>query len=209
MKRRGYLIVIEGVDGSGKTTQAKMLTEYLKKRGYPVILLKEPTDGPKGKLIRLRLENGNVNQFELMRLYAEDRYENVINNIKPALNEGKIVIVDRYVPSSLVYQSINGPTIEEILEANSFAPIPDIVIIIDIPEDEAVKRMLSENKKQDAFERKEFLKKVREKYLTLPEELKKFSEWANTKFIIVNGLRKQEEVFQDIKKAVDELLGGQ
>ena len=203
------MIVIEGMDGSGKTTQAKMLKRYLESKGYPVVLLKEPTDGPKGQQIRMRLENGNVDQFELMRLYAEDRYENVTNNIIPALNEGKIVIVDRYVPSSLVYQSINGPTLEQILEANKFAPIPDMVIIIDIPEEEAIKRMRSENKKRDAFERKEFLKKVKEKYLTLPKELRKFSGWDKTRFIIVNGMRKQEEVFQDIKKAVDELLEGQ
>ncbi len=208
MKKEGYLIVIEGLDGSGKTTQAKKLKDYLESKGYSVVLLKEPTDGPKGQQIRMRLENGNVDQFELMRLYAEDRYDNVTNNIIPALNRGKIVIVDRYVPSSLVYQSIDGPTLEQILEANEFAPIPDMVIIIDIAEEEAIKRMRSENKKRDAFERKEFLKKVKEKYLTLPQVLKKFSGWKKTRFIIVNGMRKPEEVFQDIKKAVDELLGG-
>ncbi len=209
MRKKGYLIVIEGMDGSGKTTQAKLLKKYLESKGYPVVLLKEPTDGPKGRLIRMKLENGNVDQFDLMRLYAEDRYENVTNNIIPALNDGKIVIVDRYVPSSLVYQSINGPSLEQILEANRFAPIPDMVIIIDIAEEEAIRRMQNENKRRDAFERKEFLKKVKEKYLTLPQELKKFSGWDKTRFIIVNGMRKQEEVFREIKKAVDELLGGQ
>ena len=207
-QKRGVIIVVEGLDGAGKTTQAKKLKEWLESKGFTVVLLKEPTDGDYGRKIREKLnKNGKINQFEMAKLYALDRLENVKKNVQPALNRGDIIIIDRYVPSSIVYQSINGPSESEILELNKFAPEPDVVIIIDITEDEAIRRMNASNRKQDAFEKREFLKKVREKYLTLPNTLKKLGKWQKTKFFIVDGMRNEEAVFEDIKMKIEKILG--
>jgi len=202
------LIDIEGIDGSGKTTQAKMLKNYLETKGYSVELLKEPTNGKIGTLIRKILhEESNPDPYKMAELYANDRYENYIQNIRPALESGKIIIMDRYLVSSIAYQCAGGVPLKKVIELNSFAPKPDLVIIIDIPVEIALERMQSMGKMIDSFEKKGFLKKVREKYIQLPKELKQIRGWEDTLFAIIDGTRDRESVFEDIKKVVNKCIG--
>ncbi|MGQ4892289.1 MAG: dTMP kinase [Candidatus Njordarchaeia archaeon] len=204
---RGLIIAIEGLDGSGKTTQARKLKEFLASQGFNVVLLKEPTDGEIGQKIRRILNSGDEpDQWKMVELYAEDRRENVEKNIIPHLKKGDIVILDRYVVSSLAYQSVGGPGFGEILEKNRFAPPPDIIIILDISEDEAVGRLKTAGKNIDSFEKKEFLKKVKEKYFKLVDEIKRFRGWENTEIIVVDASKDPDAVFNEIKWKVINII---
>jgi dTMP kinase len=158
------LIAIEGIDGVGKTTQSNMLAKYLKAMGSKVRLLKEPSDSKYGKQIRqLAQDNRRLDPKEEYRLFIFDRKENLKNNIIPALNRQEIVILDRYYFSTAAYQGVLGIDPNAILKENEgFAPIPNIVILLDLPVDEALKR-ITENRgdKANAFETVEYLTKVK------------------------------------------------
>ncbi|MFW6160925.1 MAG: dTMP kinase, partial [Acidobacteriota bacterium] len=93
MKKKGILIAVEGIDGSGKSTQVQRLSRYLEKKGYEVICLKEPTEGSFGKKIKEKSAfDGSLTPAEELELFIRDRKENVVENIQPALSKGKIVI---------------------------------------------------------------------------------------------------------------------
>jgi len=204
---KGIIIAIEGIDGSGKTTIAKNLKRELENKGLNVVLLKEPTDSIIGKEIRKILAtNPNPDQRKMMELYAKDRKINVEKNIEPALRENKIVILDRYVISSLAYQSTNGIPYEEILQENSFAPIPDMVIILDLPEEIAVQRLVASGKNVDSFEKREFLKKVRGRYKDLSKKLKTFKGWEKTKIYLIDATKSVEEITKNVLENVLDLL---
>jgi len=141
---RGVLIALEGVDGSGKSTQAELLAESLKKDGHPVMLTREPTQGPAGERLRRYLlgPSRHLSATEELELFMADRREHVALVIKPALAEGKVVITDRYYYSSAAYQGTLGLNPEEILAANeAFAPAPDLVFILELPVPEAWRRL--------------------------------------------------------------------
>jgi dTMP kinase len=161
------LIAIEGIDGAGKTTQAKILKKELKKRGYDVIRLSEPTKGKWGKKIKeLSSREKNPSTKELFELFFLDRMEDVNKNIIPALEKGHTVILDRYYMSSVAYQGAGGldPAFIE-SENQKIAPKPDITIILDLPPKIAVKRIEHRKSEPDYFERLKFLTKVRSIFL--------------------------------------------
>ncbi len=136
-------IVFEGIDGSGKSTQAKLLAERLEDMGIPGLLTAEPSDGPAGRVIKsmtTRLEPA-----EEARLFTEDRRDHVERVILPALAEGRTVICDRYIYSSVAYQGARGLDQDAILSAQSgFAPQPDVTFLLEIPPDVALGRISSE-----------------------------------------------------------------
>jgi len=156
------LIAIEGIDGAGKTTIVKFLAEELKKRGYEVVTFKEPTDSEWGKRVRQE----KLKPEEELELFLKDREWNVKNNIIPALKSGKIVILDRYYYSTIAYQGARGIDLELIKNLNERFPKPNIVIILDISPETALKR-IKDKREPDKFEKIEFLKKVREIFLML------------------------------------------
>lgn len=140
---RGFFIVLEGVDGSGKTTQARLLAEALKLRGFEVVLTQEPSKGPTGQKIREYLGGParHLRPEEEMALFMADRREHVEKVIRPALAQEKIVISDRYYYSSAAYQGALGLDPEEILAAHrDFAPEPDLVIFLTLSLAEAAAR---------------------------------------------------------------------
>jgi len=175
--RRGTLIVIEGLDGSGKTTHAYLLKNNLQKIGYNSEYTREPSSGKIGRFIQniiLYEENMPQPTVEAL-LFAADRIDHVKNFVEPRLHDGKIVISDRYVYSSLAYQGARGINLEWLRRINEFAPKPDIGFYIDVPPEVALSRKRGV---KSIFEKLEFQIKVRNIYL----------EFVKTKeLILING----------------------
>lgn len=145
----GFLIALEGVDGSGKSTQAEMLAGSLKKDGHRVVLTREPTHGPAGQKLQAYLlgPSRHLTPAEELELFMEDRREHVAQIIKPALERGEVVITDRYYYSSVAYQGALGLDPNDILAANeAFAPVPDLVLILELPVTEALARLAKKGK---------------------------------------------------------------
>jgi len=137
-----FFIVFEGIDGSGKSTQAKILAHRLADSGIPVRLTAEPSDGPMGRMIK-SLKKRPAPEEEA-RLFTEDRRDHVERVILPALAEGRTVICDRYVHSSAAYQGARGLDPSALLaEQTLFAPQPDIIFLLEIPVDDALARIAS------------------------------------------------------------------
>ncbi|HIQ38539.1 MAG TPA: dTMP kinase [Methanothermococcus okinawensis] len=154
-------IVFEGIDGSGKTVQSKKLSESI--NGYYTY---EPTEGDVGKLIR-RILRGEVcySSETLALLFAADRREHV-STISREL-EHRHVVSDRYIYSSIVYQTIQGVDLDFILSINRFVIKPDVLVYLDVDVEEALRRM-GKNRKE-IFENREMLKLVKERYWDIIE----------------------------------------
>ncbi|UCE73767.1 MAG: dTMP kinase [Methanomassiliicoccales archaeon] len=193
---RGLLITIEGIDGVGKTTQAAMLAEFLRGKGYRVVELKEPTDGFWGKKIRNLTKKGrNVTPKEECQWFLKDRMEDVKNNINPALESGNIVIMDRYYYSNMAYQGALGLNKKRIREENEkFAVKPDLVIILDAPPETGLGRIKNQrNEDLNYFETMEYQKKVRELFLSM-------KDFDNVR--ILDGSKGKNEVQENIRMTV-------
>lgn len=164
--QQGFFIVFEGLDGSGKTTQAALLKEFLVKRGYDAILLREPTEGPSGKKIKRLLSDGRkgVSPQEELNLFIEDRKENIDTNIIPAMKNNKVIIQDRYYFSTIAYQGALGIEPQQIKTMNeAFAIKPDLVFYLEIKPGLGLKRIeVGRKEKRDAFEKEHYLVKVKE-----------------------------------------------
>ena len=160
---RGYLIVLEGIDGTGKSTHTEKLQEALMAIGYPVLRLFEPTKGAWGIKIRKILTEGrgNVSPEEELSWFINDRKEDVEKNIQPALDENKIVVMDRYYFSTAAYQGALGFDPDKIIQDNeAFAPIPDRVLIFNAPPEECLGRIEKSRESKSEFEKLGYLKKV-------------------------------------------------
>ncbi len=165
----GRLIVFEGIDGTGKSTQISLLNEYLTEKGYSTVVTREPTDGIFGRKIReLYVNRGKVSQQEELNLFLDDRREHVENLLLPALVSGKIVLCDRYYLSTAAYQGANGFDPEEILRLNKFAPQPDIALLFEIPIETSLRRITEgRGDKLNAFEQAEALERVNKIFTNL------------------------------------------
>jgi dTMP kinase len=161
-KRKGLLIVFEGTDGTGKSTQLRLLFETLHDRGYPVLATREPTDGQYGRKIReLYLNRGKCSPEEELELFLADRKEHVNGLISPALSEEKIVLCDRYFLSTAAYQGAIGFDPETVLKRNNFAPEPDLALLFHTPVNVGITRITSaRGDTLNDFEQTENLKKV-------------------------------------------------
>lgn len=141
---RGRLIALEGLDGTGKTTQIRLLAHHLSHLDLPVVLTREPTDGPFGQKIRQIIRHGRqgLTPLEELDLFIADRRQHVQQVIHPALTAGKIVITDRYYFSTMAYQGALGLDPLEIQHCHAeFAPPPDLVIILVLPFTEIPRRL--------------------------------------------------------------------
>ncbi len=191
---KGAFIVFEGIDGSGKTTQAKLLQEELKRNGFGVLLTKEPTDGPIGQIIRRGLRGElNFSMKTIQLLFTADRSYHLETTILPALREGKVVISDRYFYSTIAYGMLELEK-EWLKKINSGFLEPDMVFLIDIDPETSLERLSTSRKAKEKFEDLEKLRKVRENYLEISKEYKNF--------YVVNGNRNAEEIHRDILKIV-------
>lgn len=138
----GAFIVVEGLDGSGKTTLIRGLARYLKRLGFRVVMTSEPTNGPIGRIIKryLRETQRRDPVYEAL-MFAADRRWHCENVIKPALKEGSVVLCDRYVFSSLAYQAAAGLDEGWIMAINEFAIEPNIAFFLDAPPDVCKRRL--------------------------------------------------------------------
>ncbi len=171
-EERGVLIVFEGIDGTGKSTQISLLETFLRQRGWQVVATREPTAGCFGQRIRELYKNRQkVTPDEECELFLSDRREHVDTCITPALENGRIVLCDRYFLSTAAYQGAAGLDPQMIIERNHFAPEPDLAFIIEISAEESIKRItLSRGDQPNDFEQLDSLKEVDKifKKLNLP-----------------------------------------
>src|SRR5688572_4992851 len=153
--KRGRLIVVEGIDGAGKSTQVKRLAAELRGEGRPVVQSREPTDGPWGRKIRTSAAAGRMSLDDELHAFVEDRKEHVATVVGPALARGDIVLLDRYYFSTIAYQGARGGDIDVIRRMNeAVAPPPDRVLLIDFEPEAALRRIReSRGAVPDDFER--------------------------------------------------------
>lgn len=202
--RRGYFITLEGADGCGKTTQSRLLQEYLEQQGYEVVWTREPGSIGLGQRIRelLLYYDGEVAPRCEAFLFLADRSQNIEHVIKPAVAEGKIVICDRHTDSTIAYQGYGrGENIEELTYLNNLATAgmkPNLTIVFDVSTEVAQLRVGDEKDRMEAAGI-EFHKKVRFGYLELaktePERIK-----------VVNADNSIEQVFEDTKRIVNNMF---
>ena len=161
--RKGILVAVEGIDGAGKTTQVELLVDALRRAGELVVASKEPTDGQWGRRIRESAHAGRLSLDDETDLFIKDRREHIDQVIQPALDEGKIVVLDRYFHSTLAYQGARGANVEDLLVTmRDFAPIPDIVILIDVAPEAGLERISeSRGERPNLFEQLDQLNEVR------------------------------------------------
>ena len=208
MSNRGRFIVFEGIDGSGKTTQARILAEALEKKGRIVRLTAEPTDLPTGRALRDAL-GGRVSksECEMAVLFVQDR---IAHNIQPTdgiaalLESGVDVICDRYYYSTLAYQG-QSTDYAWVKAMNLRCPEitkPDLCIYVDLLPEQSLERISKGRESVEIYENTETLTRVREQFLSVIRDL---GEEDN--ICIVDGYRSMKEVAEDIFAIVERLIG--
>jgi len=196
----GLLIVLEGIDGTGKSTQVRRLGECFESHGREVVLSQEPTDGPWGRKLRESAAAGRLSPQEELEYFINDRRQHVEEKIAPALAAGKVVILDRYYFSTMAYQGARGFDPAEIRRMNeAFAPVPDLLLILDLDVDTAHSRIGQRGDSTNEFEKKENLTRCREIFLSLKDE-------PFVRVIDSNALL--DEVSERIVRTVEDCLQG-
>lgn len=192
MKGKGLFICVEGLDGCGKTTQTKLLVRKLRKIGWDAVYTAEPSRGKIGKFIQKYCLQGEKRTFPIVEalLFAADRFEHVEREVIPALNEGKIVVSDRYVYSSLAYQGATGLDLKWIEMINEHAIRPDLAIFVDVEPEAVIKRL---KPKKSVMENLETQRKVCEVYVKFVEK---------GELVRIDGNKSTKEVADDVLKVV-------
>jgi len=204
----GYFITFEGGEGTGKTTIINYISKYLENKGYDVVTTREPGGIDIAEQIRniiLDIKNTKMDYRTEALLYAASRTQHLAEKIIPALKENKIVLCDRYLDSSLVYQGIaRGLGIENVLKINMFATeyMPNITFFIDVKPEICFKRLKDNNREMDRLdlEKMDFHNMVYEGY-------KQIAKMYPERIVSIDGDRTIEEIIKDIKEKIDKLLG--
>ena len=204
----GYFITFEGGEGTGKTTIINYISKYLENKGYDVVTTREPGGIDIAEQIRniiLDIKNTKMDYRTEALLYAASRTQHLAEKIIPALKENKIVLCDRYLDSSLVYQGIaRGLGIENVLKVNMFATeyMPNITFFIDVKPEICFKRLKDNNREMDRLdlEKMDFHNMVYEGY-------KQIAKMYPERIVSIDGDRTIEEIIKDIKEKIDKLLG--
>lgn len=177
---RPFFIVIEGIDGTGKSTQVQRLAGWLRGKGHEVVTSREPTSGPWGTKLRESASTGRLSPEDELQYFLNDRQQHVEELISPSLAAGKIVILDRYYFSTMAYQGARGFDATEIRTKNeAFAPVPDLLLILDLEVDAALTRIGARGDTANEFEKRENLERCRSVFLSLSDE--PFAEVIPTK----------------------------
>jgi dTMP kinase len=208
MPATGSFIVFEGIDGSGTTTQAERLrqwmhVEHAAGRLSPSCLTMEPTNGPIGVLLRKTLQGMKLDPDDekpwcpsargMALLFTADRLDHALNFINPRLNMGEHVVCDRYLHSTLAYQSLtaNEPqdkALEWLMVVSRGVPLPDLTIVLDVPPEEAAKRRALRAQAPELYEEDGLQVKLAEFYRTMPQR------GVPGHIEVVDGARSPDEV---------------
>lgn len=164
----GWLIVLEGIDGAGKTTVIRRIHQYCTEHGLESIASAEPTRGAWGMKLRQSMSDGRLSPEDELELFLKDRAEHVESLILPALLRGKAVILDRYYLSTAAYQGARGASPEWVLAENErFAPKPDLVLLLDFDPATGLDRIRARGDTPNTFEQLDQLREVRRIFLSL------------------------------------------
>jgi len=198
---KGFLISFEGIDGSGKSTQARKLYEFLKEEGYEVSLYRDPGSTPLAEQIRELIINYAMDPTTELLLFESARSSLVWEKIFPDLSSGKIVIVDRFIDSTTAYQGygkeINLGTVSILNHIATRGRKPDLTFILNLPLELALQRLKEQKTK---FEEPNYLKRVRDGYLQI------FYSEKERDIRLIDASRSEEEVFEEIKTITLERL---
>lgn len=205
--KKGFFIVLEGGDGTGKSTQAKLIKEYIEnKYKKSVVLTREPGGVDTAEMIREIILNQDIDPITEALLFASARREHLVKKVIPALNEDKIVICDRFLYSSLAYQGhARKIGIENVYNINSYAIedcFPDLTIMLDLNAKDGIDRILNNRTNEiNRLDKEglEFHSNVREGY-------KIVSELYNDELVKVDASKSIEGVFEDIKAIIDKKI---
>jgi dTMP kinase len=193
-------IAFEGIDGSGKSTQAKMLFEYLHKKGK-CIFTHEPTDGATGRFIKELLGGEHsIDQMALQLLFVSDRAEHVNGLILPKIKEGYSVVTDRYMFSSIAYGAASGVDAEWLRKVSGKFPLPDATFVCDVDPEIAVQRIGKRNDKKESvayFEKLSFLSSARSEFRSMSGLYKNY--------YVVDSSGTVEEIHSNIIRIVNSL----
>jgi dTMP kinase len=187
----GILIVFDGIDGAGKTTQARKLADDLTAVGETVVLSKEPTDGIYGAKLRASAQSGRLPFDEELDLFVADRQEHLREKVAPALEAGHIVILDRYFYSTLAYQGVRAGTLRDIEERIRKDVIhPDVTFWIETPPELAVLRIQRRDGAANHFEKIDDLVDI--------DSLFREISRSEKNLVAIDGSRSISEVYSDI-----------
>ena len=197
MKAR--FIAIEGLDGSGGTTQTRALADLLRARGTPTHITREPSDGPIGQLIRRALRNSEpLSEAVLPYLFAADRRDHLDRIILPRLDAGTWVISDRYLASSLAYQSIVA-TFDRVVELNRDYPMPDLTVQLDLSPETCMARIAARGAPRERFENLDRLRAISRGY----DAALTWTEKQGGKVVRIDASWPVPAVTQAIREALD------
>lgn len=204
---KGRFFVLEGIDGSGKSTQLMLLAKRLREEGVPCLTTREPTDGPMGKLLRQVL-TGQVecDSRVVAPLFAADRLDHILhreNGLLRAVEDGAVVLCDRYYFSSYAYQGVDFP-LEWVIELNQpCAQLlrPTATLFLDVDPEPALERIAQNRTRTELFETRERLTQAREQYFRAFEAQKEAE-----RVIVIPGDREIDAIAEDIWNTVSTLL---
>ena len=199
MKDKGYFISFEGIDGSGKSTQIKKLARFLETLDFDVIITREPGGSVGGEEIRNLLLQGQVDRWSAeteILLFTAARRDHLERIILPAIDDGKIVLCDRFTDSTRMYQGMRGPNLRNLVDMLNEKVInrdPDLTIIIDIDPEISLKRAKSRKTAEERFEDfgVELQMKMRKGFIELAKEF-------SNRIELVNGQQSVDRLAQDI-----------
>lgn len=199
MKKKGFFITFEGIDGSGKSTQIQKLAKFLEDNGFDIIITREPGGSVGGEEIRNLLLQGEVDRWSAeteILLFTAARRDHLERIILPALQDGKIVICDRFTDSTRMYQGMRGPKLRDLVDNLTEEVIncdPDLTIIIDIDPEISLRRAKSRETAEERFEDfgVDLQKKMRKGFINLSKEF-------NSRIQVVNGQQSVDDLAKEI-----------
>ncbi len=188
----GWLIVLEGIDGAGKSTISRHIAAHCTARGLACVQSAEPTRGPWGLKLRQSMVEGRLTLEDELELFLKDRAEHVEQVILPALRHGKVVILDRYYLSTAAYQGARGVAPEWVLTENErFAPKPDLVLLLDFDPAAGLARIRARGDAPNTFEQAEQLLEVRRIFLGLKRPFIRVVDASGEPAVVWEACREQ------------------